>query len=316
MPLIVTLTGSYPPVRLAPPLLSDSEIEQSIHSAIRAQRAAVKDRPIQWVVVSGQPQNDIVGIYAPGMGLAGTALPYQVTQEIKYTEPITLRELEIAAEVIDGQQPLKAHITDPSLMAESCKLTTSAPSHYRDDPRQLTLDFAHALAEEAHLLTHTPNLGIRYLQIDAPTLAYGADLDLAHKGIEIVTSAVASGVQTILHVCGDVSKIMEILLEMPVDILNVENQHLNGLAWLNANRLKSSNKKFALGCIPVNVDDIPSVRWLERELLFAVERYGVQNIWGITPNCGLRFSDPDKAQQRLDRLAEVALKIATRFEQS
>ena len=107
---------------------------------------------------------------------------------------------------------------------------------------------------------------------------------------------------------------MEDLLDVPVDILNVKGRHLRTLPWLNADRLAQSGKKLAIGCIRVDVDEIPSVRWLERELLFAAERYGVENIWGITPECGLHMSDPQLARARLDRLVEVALKVASRFE--
>src|SRR5690606_32768042 len=129
--------------------LSNSEVEQSIRNTIRAQQDAFKNKSIQWVFVSGQPQGDIVGIFAAGLGLVGTALPYEVVQEVRHIQPITLNELEIAAEAVGGQYPLKAHITDPLLMAESSKVAKDGPLSYRDDPdplRKLAIDFAHALA--------------------------------------------------------------------------------------------------------------------------------------------------------------------------
>jgi 5-methyltetrahydropteroyltriglutamate--homocysteine methyltransferase len=266
------------------------------------------------VYVSGQPQSDVVGIFAHGLGLVGTGNPYYVTQEITNSGPITLRELEIAAEA-NGGQPLKAHITGPTLLAESCELTSDAPDGYRNDPafpRQLTLDFARALAEEARFLTSAAGLPIKYLQIDEPTLSYGADLDLARDAVAII--AEASSAPTILHVCGDIADIMEDLLKMPVDILNLEQQYLNEIPWLDSRRLAESDKLLALGCVPVNRSDIPSVPALERELFFAVERYGKEHIWGLTPNCGLRMSTPDKARERLQRIAEIAAKVAPQFE--
>ena len=107
---------------------------------------------------------------------------------------------------------------------------------------------------------------------------------------------------------------MEDLLDMPVDVLNAKGRHLRALPWLNADRLAQSAKKLAIGCIRVDVDEVPSARWLERELLFAAERYGAENIWGITSECGLRMSDPQLARARLDRLVEVAVKVASQFE--
>jgi 5-methyltetrahydropteroyltriglutamate--homocysteine methyltransferase len=313
MPLITTLIGSYPPVRLPLPPLSEGEIIASIRNAVHQQQEAVKDKPIDWLFVSGQPQSDVVGIFAHGLGLSGEGLPYNVNQEIKHLKPITLHELVIAADTVPGK-PLKAHITGPTLMAESSHLTNQSPSHYRDNtaiPRQLTLDIAHALAEEAKALTKPSGIPVAYLQIDEPTLVYGANLDLAREAIEYIR--LASAVPTILHVCGDVGDIMEKLLEMPVDILSLEYQYLRELTWLNASRLSESGKKIALGCISVNRDDIPSVRWLKRELYFAIERYGLENIWGISPNCGMRMSDPSLARARMDRLVEVAVEITAQF---
>ena len=317
MSLTVSLTGSYSPVRLPPPPLTDKEVEESIRNAVNQQQQAIGNTSVRWLFVDGQPRSDIVGIFAHGLGLFGEGLPYSVTQEIRHIRPITLRDLEIAAKAADGQ-PLKAHITGPTLMAESCELTPDALPRYRNDPefpRQLTLDLARALAEEARLLIRAPDLSVTHLQIDEPTLVYGADLKLASEAIEIIAQvARAAGIPTILHVCGDVGDIMEDLLDVPVDILNVKGRHLRALPWLNADRLAQSGKELAIGCIRVDVDEIPSVRWLERELLFAAERYGMENIWGITPECGLRMSDPQLARARLDRLVEVALKVASRFE--
>jgi len=317
MPLIISLPGSYPPVRLSPPPLTEEEVEESIRRAIAHQQEAIRDAPIEWLFVDGQPRSDIVGIFAPSLGLSGVGLPYQVTQEIRHTKPITLRDLEIAAEAANGR-PLKAHITGPTLMAESCELTADAPARYREDPeppRRLTLDLAHALAEEARQIVNAPGLSVTHLQVDEPTLVYGADLSLAGEALGIITQvAREAGLPTILHVCGDIGDIMEDLLKMPVDILNVEGSHLREVHWLDADCLARSGKKLAIGCIPVNVEEIPSVRWLERELLFATERYGVEHIWGITTECGLRMSDLELAQARLYRLVEVARAVASRFE--
>lgn len=307
--LISTTIGSYPPTPFEPGSgsLSDLEVEKLIRRAIADQKAAAqKYDDVSWLYVDGQPRSDVVGIFAHGVGLKGDRKPYQVSQEIEYRGPITLSDLRIAAEAAEGGR-LKAHITGPTLMAESCELTASAP--YRD-PRELTLALARALAEEARLLT-TSGLAIDYLQIDEPTLVYGADLELARDAVKII--AQASEVPVILHVCGDVGdpEILDALLDMPVHILSVEGQHLRDLASLDSDLLKRKDKRLALGCMPVNTNTLPNARWLERELLFAIERYGIDNLWGITPDCGLRWSDLEVAQKRLELLAEAVHTIAS-----
>jgi methionine synthase II (cobalamin-independent) len=314
MSLWATLTGSYPPVQPPPAALTDAEFQQSIRRAIQDQLTACQDKPIRWLFVSGQPQGDIVGIFARGLKLGGRGLPYKVTEEIRYKEPITLREVEVAADASNGG-PLKVHISDPALMAESCVLSDSAPARYRDNPRELALDFARAFAEEARLLTSTAQLGITHLQIDAPTIAYGTDLDLVSESIKIIRQATDPQVKIVLHACGNLIKVFQRLLEIKeVDILNIEYQHLREIEWLDAKQLEDNHKQLALGCMPVNEDDIPTARWLERELFFAIERYRAKNIWGITPNCGLRSSDLSIARARLERLVEVATRIAPRFQ--
>ncbi|MBI4738753.1 hypothetical protein HY772_04240 [Candidatus Woesearchaeota archaeon] len=322
MSLIVTLTGSYPPhPDIDPPRsLTIEEAEPSIRFAVEQQQQAVSGRPVNWLYVSGQPQDDIVSIYAKGLdGLKGEHLPFKVVSEIKHTTPIALRELEIAHQAIDGK-PLKAHITGAMLMAEhnSIELTENSPVLYRnDDPdlrRHLIIDIANALAEETRLLTNNSSLNIQYVQIDEPPLTAGADSTLAKEAIEII--AKASKVPVILHVCGDISPIMNQLLDIQVDILNVEGQHLTRVRDLTPQLLRDHGKKLAIGCLPVNANEIPTERQLERDLLRMADRYGAENIWGITPNCGMRWSDRDVARLRLDRLANVALKVASRFEQA
>jgi len=305
MALVATLAGGLPSVYWPP--LSDDMFRQSIQQAIAYQQEAIEQKTVDWLYVSGQPQRDVVGIFASGLGLEGDGNPYIVNRDIGYLRPITLDELRIAFE--SGGQPLKAHITGPTLIAEACKLSDTAPARYRDDsayPRELTLDLARALAAEAEQIARA-GLPIPFIQIDEPTLVYGADLDLAREAVALIVEPLqGSSIKTILHVCGDVGDIVEQLLDFPVDILNFELQHINEIEGLDASRLMSSYKQLALGIIPVNQDDVPSVLSLERDLFFAIERYGAEQIWGITPTCGQRMCELEKARERTARLAEVA----------
>lgn len=316
MGFMASLTGTYPPTNFPPPPLSDRDVRESIHRAVQHQRKAVGDTGVEWLFVDGQPRSDIVGIFAAGCGLEGSSLPYQVVRPVEYLGPITLGDLQIAAQEAPDQ-PFKAHITGPTLMAESCAIAPEMLDLYGDDPRsphQLTLDLAHALAQEVQALLSAPGLSITHVQIDEPTLVYGANLELASKAVGVVAQAARDvGVPVILHVCGDVGDIMTDLLEMPVDILNLVDTYLNALPWLDADALSENKKKLAIGCIPVDTEDIPSARWLVRELSFALERYGSENIWGITPHCGLRMSDLDLAQKRMDRLVEVTAAISAQL---
>lgn len=321
MSFYATITGTYPPLKPPSEPLTEQQTIDSVRNALRDQIGANVDKDINWIFVDGQPQSDIVGIFARGLGLIGDGLPYRIKDRIKPRErSVTSFTLKAAASFLREQglvgAQLKAHITGPTLMAESCFLNTEeTPERYQDTSegfRQLTLDFAEALAQEVRLLQQETELPLVFIQIDEPTLAYGADLTLARDAVGIITKVAT--VPTILHVCGNVRDILEQLLTFPVNILNVEGRHIRMLPWLNRNRLQESGKKLALGCFPVNTRAVPHIHSLERELLFDKDRYGPEHIWGITPDCGLRMSDFETAKSYLKCLTEVAQRITPSFE--
>lgn len=310
MKLHTTLTGSFPPFG------SDGSSDPILESIINAVREQI-DANID-VLVDGQPRSDIVGIFANGVGLEGDGLPYHVTRELaRPSHSVTLLDLETAARATDGR-PLKAHITGPTVIAESCVLA-DAPQVYRgkDGFHHLTLDLAQALAEEARMISQRAReLNIQYLQIDEPSLAFGADLSLAREAVGIVADAwrANGGGEVILHVCGDIANILSDLVEMPVDILNIEYVHLREASEAAITRLKESNKKIALGVIPVNTRELPTAQRVAWDLLAARERFGEEHLWGATPNCGLRLSTPEMASKRIHLLNEVAVRVRQQTE--
>jgi len=308
MSLLTALTGSFPPSHKTD---TEDAIAASIQNAVR--------RQVEYgltVISDGQPRRDIVGIFAHSLGLEGDGLPYHVTGPIKQLQAsFTLRDLETAAAAAQGY-PLKAHLTGPTLIAESTSAQNEEtapplPEMYEGDAgfRRLTLDIARALAEEAGAIaTRAKELNVQYLQIDEPSFAFGANLELAREAVGIVTEAwkQTGGGETILHVCGDVGNIIPQLAQMPVDILNLENVHLREVNAEARQALRDSGKKLALGVIPVNLADVPSPRRVARELAYAWEDYGPDRVWGITPNCGLRLSEEPLALRRMQCLAQAA----------
>ncbi len=300
------LTGSFPdrddPLVDPPP--SPRKIPGLIRRAVRLQIKAGLD-----VIVDGQMRSDIVGIFARQVGLEGNGLPYRVRAKIgRLQKSITLSDIRIAATAASGH-PIKAHITGPTVISESCVEDDGTPDFYRQSVgfRQLTLDIATALGDEARFLAEqSQELNIQYLQIDEPSLVYGADLGLARDAIGVVAQSwrAGGGGEVILHVCGDIRDILSDLIAMPVDILNLENVHLREADENALQLLRGSDKKLALGVIRVNTDKIPTPQHVAQEMLFASDRYGAERLWGITPNCGLRLSTTNLAVQRMKSLVE------------
>lgn len=298
MSFIVTTTGSFPPLKGSSAVSIQNTIEQQIREKID-------------LLVDGQVGSDIVGLFARSIGLEGTHLPYRIIREIgRLQDSITLPDLQTAAKVADGH-PLKVHITGPTVMAESCEKNEGRPERYlRDDGfRNLVLDLAVALADEATMIAQqAERLHVHYLQIDEPSLAFGADLELAQQAIDRISQAwrQSGGGKIILHVCGDIRDILPALARMPVDILNLENVFLREAREEELIPLWDSGKQLALGLIPVNTDKVPMYQRLAREMLTALNRYGANHIWGVTPNCGLRSSAPEKVEARLKNLVDAA----------
>lgn len=301
--LIVTSVGSFPP-------RTGVLVEESIRNAIEQQIACGVD-----VLVDGQIRSDVVGIFAQQVGLVGNGLPYRVETRLSIkplTQSITLPDLEVAASYSEGRQ-LKVHITGPILMAESCLVNENRPevAHYQGDEgfRLLTLDLARTLTEEVRLVAaQADRLNIAYLQIDEPSLTFGADLALTKEALDGIASAwrELTEREVILHVCGDIGSIIAELLDMPVDILSIENVYLNQLESDFLDLWQKSQKKLALGVVPVNNDKIPSPQRVAREVLSAQERYGHGRIVAITPACGLRNRRENEASDRLHCLVQAA----------
>lgn len=302
MPILATITGSYPPI-------SSDQTEISIEFAVKSQIEAGID-----VLVDGQVRSDLLSIFAGHLGLEGRTFPYHFEKILVPQQSITLHDLQIASQTAGGL-PLKAHLAGPTILAQSCLVSEAASSRYAGTMgfRRLTLDIARSLSKEARFLaTEGQHLNISYLQIDEPSLIFGADIALATEALEIISTAwkVSGGKQVILHVCGDYGSIFSELLKMPADILSVEIEHLRELSEEQINLLRSSAKKLALGVIPVNTNYVPSPARIAQEVLYVGSRCGTDLIWGITPVCGMRLSSPELAYARMVALVQ-ATKLLT-----
>lgn len=307
MQLVTTLTGSFPPIS-DERSISEESVIASIQRTVEEQIACEVD-----LLVDGQVRGDIVGIFARRLGLQGESLQYQITGQpvIKDNKSITLPDLELAAEAAQGR-PLKAHITGPTVIAESCRVTPAqTPDIYQGEEglRRLVLDIANALTQEVRWLgQQAASLNIRYLQIDEPSLTKRDDLSLTAEGIKIIVDAwrqETNDLPVILHVCFDVGDVLDTLLAMPVDILNVEDRFLGKVGPAGLRRIQASSKKLALGLVPVH-GSVPGADQIAWQLRAALDRYGEEQVWGVTPICGLRLNSITDAVKRMQCLIEAA----------
>ncbi len=304
MKLFATITGSYPPI--TPP----ASTEDSIKRAVQDQLDAGLD-----ILVDGQIESDIAGIFAGHMeGFSDRVGRYPIHKKIiPSRQPITVSAFLYAKSLAPGKR-FKAHLTGPTFLAQSSEVGRISP-YTKNSDRDLIFDIAYALAEEAKALSTSK---AEYIQIDEPSFAYGANIETGLEAIEIITKHIK---HPILHVCGDIRHIFNQLLSARVEILSVEGHFLRRLISINSYKLSNNKKKIAYGCMPVNIDHVESSRRLVREIVEAIDLYGIENMWAVTPNCGLRLIESTENAQKerlglriIKRLSEVAREVERFFD--
>ncbi len=301
MKLTTTVIGSYPYGRIAP--------EEAIARAVEDQIEAGVD-----VISDGQVRADMVALFVkgiPGFDLQGRK--YNVISKITPPDkPISIDDLRLAKGHLKGRAKLKGIITGPTTIAHCAILTDTAPYKPSVMPEgaqsmvvdeELVLDIAHAMAREAEFLTEE---GFDIIQIDEPFLSMpDIDLDLALRALKIVSEPVKFSA---LHVCGDISNIMKRLVDAPVDMVEVEGQHLVNLDWLNAKLLEEKKKKICWGVISVNTNQVEEVDEIVNRIQAGVDKGGAENIW-ISPDCGMRVRKPESAKLKLERMVQAVRQV-------
>lgn len=315
MQIKTSLTGSFPPVYNPYQPIRNKSIEEqdklvfaSIKRAISAELEAGID-----VLVDGQTRDDIVSSFCRYLpGFSGDTLPYRVVGPIQPAEnPITVKDYHYALEVAKGA-PVKAHLTGPMTLARDAIVIPASGYTGKTDPR-LVKDIAHALGFEARLLIQA---GAKIIQIDEPVLRNGVDLELAFSAMRKIVE-IGEIPQTGLHICGNTSRIIkEVLTSAPVDYVSMEGAWLKheSLSFINNNFLKNCKKQIGLGCIEVADYTVERLRSVEATVDQMVNRLGIENIWAITPNCGMRLMPYEVALKKIQVMCEAAHSIMVAYQ--
>lgn len=308
MKLPTSLIGSFSPtydpnrpIRQLPLEEQDRLVKDSIQRAIQTQI----DAGIS-ILVDGQVRGDIVSMFCTQIhGFVGNTLPYRVTSPIRPNEtPITVQDYVYARNLV-GDRPLKAHLTGPMTLTHDAVVDTTASGYTGKTDRKFVLDMAVALAQEAHFLVQA---GAQMVQIDEPVLRNGVDLELAFEAMRIIVEKGGIPIPG-LHICGNATAILEeVLKSAPVQFISMEARWLrqNSLAFVDQEYLRSCNKKLGLGCIDVADYKCERQRSVQDFLEQMVFRFGQENIWAVTPNCGMRMMPFDSAKAKLQIMVAAA----------
>ncbi|MCE4617076.1 MAG: methionine synthase [Desulfurococcales archaeon] len=223
-----------------------------------------------------------------------------VAGKIRYKSPMAIEDWVYASSISQGR-PVKAILTGPYTMADwSFDL-------YYGDRRELVIELAKALRHEIEGFVKR---GARYVQVDEPALStrpFKDDVDIAKEAAKILFHGL--DVKSIMHVCfGRIERILEYLLEIPVDQLDLEfkNSNFRLLPFLAE---YGFNKELGYGVIDVHSLQVESIN----EVLSDIEKLMKTGILPpekiyIDPDCGLKRLPREIARQKLRNMVEAAKK--------
>jgi len=262
----------------------DTSWEKNIETAVNDMLGAGID-----IITDGQTRDPMIQLFTrklDGCRVRGRA---EIINKIRYREPVTVEDQKYARSLLPKDRKLKGVITGPYTLARSCI------DLYYSDEKQEAFDFASALKQEAELLQKHVDM----LSMDEPFFSdsvpeYGKNL--------IKTVAQNISLPTALHVCGDTSKAIPDLIEMPVDILCLEFKATPKL--FDVLKDYSFPQRICLGSVRSDDSRVESTEEIVEHIKKAISIFG-DKIVQISPDCGQRMLSRKTAYQKLRNLVKA-----------
>lgn len=291
--LPTTVVGSFPaePRRTLRSLFDP--FHEAVIQAVEAQIAAGIT-----IISDGQVRGDMISTFASklpgvrGKDVIGRVMPPDL--------PITINDTRYAR----SRHPyVKGILTGPTTLSHGLHMNTT---NYRSRD-ELIPDIAAALSTEARALGHE---GITMLQIDEPIFSTGvADLDIGSKAIGQIAAAVE--VPVCLHVCGPISRIIDDLLAMPVQVIDFEGSvDPDNFASLSSRDLK--DRYIGFGCVDSSRAAIEDVETVAGRIRRGAEALGPERLLA-DPDCGLRMLPAEVAMEKLRSLTRAVDIVRAEF---
>ncbi|HDQ08134.1 MAG TPA: methionine synthase, partial [Methanoculleus sp.] len=129
-----------------------------------------------------------------------------------------------------------------------------------------------------------------------------ADLHIAREAVGIITPVVRT--PACMHVCGDLSSVIDDILAFPVDILDFEfANNPQNLELFTGRDLKG--RKLGYGVVDSSSTDVESTDVIQSRIEKGIEVFGVEPLL-IDPDCGLRMHVREVAYKKLDHMVRAA----------
>jgi 5-methyltetrahydropteroyltriglutamate--homocysteine methyltransferase len=287
--LPTTVVGSYPVAKGRGISGLFDPFREAVKTAVTDQVTAGID-----IISDGQVRGDMVGMFTGLIpGIRGNEVIGPVSPA---PGPITVADTRYA---LSRASRVKGIVTGPSTLSFALHITT--PS-YRSRA-ELALDLAKVLSHEAMLLEEA---GVSIIQVDEPILSTGsADLRLATEALRLVTANLS--VPVCLHVCGNLSTVIDDLVTMPVDILDGEFAKSPENLTLFRD-LDLGTKMVGFGCVDSSRPEVEEVDTIRARIERALAVFEPDQIL-IDPDCGLRMLPRTAAFSKLSRMVEAAHQV-------
>jgi 5-methyltetrahydropteroyltriglutamate--homocysteine methyltransferase len=217
----------------------------------------------------------------------------EIIDKIEYQYPITVDDQKYVKSLLPKSKGIIGVLTGPYTLAKSCI------DLFYDNEKELTFDFAYALKKEAKKLQQYVDI----ISIDEPFFSNEMPY-YAKELIQIITNNLSC--PTRLHVCGDVSKIIDKIVEIPVDILSHEFKAKPNL--LEEFKNYDFSQKLCLGAVRSDNTTIESVEEIKEHIDKALKLFD-EKIIQVSPDCGQRLLPRDVAVQKLKNLVQAGEKI-------
>lgn len=245
------------------------------------------------MISDGQTRDPFVNIFTRKLKGCRIRDRTEIIDKIEYNGPITIEDQKFVRNIISKEKQLIGLITGPFT------LTKSSVDLFYNNEKEIAFDFAIALRKEAELLQNHVDL----ISIDEPFFSmempdYGKDL------IEIMTKGLSCS--TRLHICGDVSKIISQVLEMPVEIISHEFKALPKL--FDSFKEYNISKNICLGSVRSDDSRVESVNEIIEHIKKGFDVFG-DKISQIAPDCGQRMLPRDAAFQKLKNLVKAGEEV-------
>jgi len=245
------------------------------------------------MISDGQTRDPFIQIYTRKLKGCRIRNRTEIINKIEYEQPITVEDQKYVKTIIPKNTEIIGLITGPFTLTKSC-----VDLHYNNEEK-IAFDFAKALKQEAKNLEAHVDL----ISIDEPFFSNEMP-KYAKELIHIITKNLH--IPTRLHSCGDVSKIIPELLDLPVDILSHEFKLTPTL--FDAFKNYDITKKICLGSVRSDNTTVETVDEIVEHIKKGINIFD-KKICQISPDCGLRMMPRNIAYQKLQNLSKAGEKI-------